>query len=602
VIGTKAALFAGLLILAGLALWWRYGFLVVLAEPSWFCSFRAESAAGSSPTRRNLPITRAFAGRERRSSEDEVSKLAWWQRGIVYEIYPRSFMDANGDGIGDLQGIIDKLDYLTWLGVDALWLTPVFPSPMVDFGYDVSDYTDIDPVFGNLATIDALVREAHARGLRIVLDFVANHTSDRHPWFLESRSSRSSRKRDWYIWRDPEADGGPPNNWMSAFGGSAWEWDATTGQYYYHAFAKEQPDLNWRNPDVRAQMHAVLRFWLDRGIDGFRIDAVARLIEDEHFRDNPPDPEIHPPRRPDLARIPYSRNLPEVHEVLAEFRRLVDAYEDRVLIGETYLPIEDLMAYYGKDLGGVHLPMNFHLMLRPWDADTVAALVQEYEDALPRGAWPNWVLGNHDRPRVATRLGLAQARVAAMLLLTLRGTPLMYYGDEIGMEDGMIPPEQVRDFRAMTTPGNGVGRDAARTPMQWDASAHAGFSTGEPWLPVSPNSSDVNVETEKEDPLSMLTLYRRLIGLRRGNPALTRGDWKPLCVQGGAFVYLRLAGAHRLMIALSMTDEPHAILLERRLRGGRILLSTHLDRREEPVENELDLRADEGVIVELNAP
>ena len=429
-----------------------------------------------------------------------MSELAWWQRGVVYEIYPRSFKDANGDGIGDLQGIIDKLDYLAWLGVDALWLTPVFPSPMVDFGYDVSDYTDIDPAFGDLATMDALVGKAHDLGLRIVLDFVANHTSDRHPWFLGSRSSRCNPKRDWYIWHDAAPDGGPPNNWMSAFGGSAWEWDAATCQYYYHAFAKQQPDLNWRNPDVRTAMHAVLRFWLDRGIDGFRLDAVARLMKDDRFRDNPPAPGKHVPRRPDLEWTPHSRNLPEVHEVLAEFRRVVDTYDDRVLIGETYLPIADLMAYYGKDLGGVHLPMNFHLMLRSWDAETVAALVQEYEDALPRGAWPNWVLGNHDNPRVVTRLGLAQARVAAMLLFTLRGTPLMYYGDEIGMEDGTIPPQRVRDICATTTPGDGAGRDPARTPMQWDASEHAGFSTGEPWLPVSPNCSDVNVETEKGRP------------------------------------------------------------------------------------------------------
>jgi alpha-glucosidase len=450
--------------------------------------------------------------------------------------------------------------------------------------------------------MDALISEAHAGRLRIVLDFVANHTSDRHPWFLESRSSRASAKRDWYIWRDPAAGGGPPNNWMSEFGGSAWQWDEATGQYYYHAFAKQQPDLNWRSPQVRDQMHAVLRFWLDHGVDGFRLDAIARLIKDRRFHDNPTGQDVRPARRPDLARTPYTRNLPEVHEVLAEFRRLVDAYDDRVLIGETYLPIEDLMAYYGKDLGGVHLPMNFHLMLRSWDAETVAALVQQYEDALPRGAWPNWVLGNHDNPRVATRLGLAQARVAAMLLFTLCGTPLIYYGDEIGMEDGTIPPEQVRDICAMTTPGNDMGRDPARTPMQWDTSAHGGFSTGEPWLPVSPNCSDVNVETEKDDPLSMLTLYRRLIGLRRDHPALAGGAWKALCVQGGAFVYLRVAGARRLMIALNMTDEPHAILLQPPLREGRILLSTHLDRAEEGVGDELDLRADEGVIVELQAP
>ena len=370
-----------------------------------------------------------------------MAELAWWQRGVVYEIYPRSFMDANGDGVGDLQGIIDKLDYFGWLGVDALWLTPVFPSPMVDFGYDVSDYIDIDPVFGDLSTMDELISEAHAREIRIVLDFVANHTSDRHPWFLESRASRASAKRDWYIWRDAAPGGGVPNNWMSEFGGSAWEWDKATGQYYYHAFAKQQPDLNWRNPQVREEMQSVLRFWLDRGVDGFRLDADRPADQGRSFPGQsartrrggatPPGPRAHA-----LLAQPAGST-----RSAAEFRRLVDSYDDRALIGETYLPIADLMAYYGKNLGGLHLPMNFHLMLRPWDAGTVASLVQEYEDALPRGAWPNWVLGNHDNPRLATRLGLAQARVAAMLLLTLRGTPLLYYGDEIGMEDGAIPPE-----------------------------------------------------------------------------------------------------------------------------------------------------------------
>jgi alpha-glucosidase len=528
-----------------------------------------------------------------------VSELTWWQRGVVYEIYPRSFKDNDGDGIGDLPGIVEKLDYLVWLGIDALWLTPVFPSPMVDFGYDVSDYTEIDPIFGDLAAMDRLVSEAHARGLKIVLDFVANHTSDQHPWFLDSRSSRSSPKRDWYLWRDTSADGGPPNNWLSEFGGSAWAWDAASGQYYYHAFASEQPDLNWRNRQVRAQMQAVLRFWLDRGIDGFRLDAVARLIKDGRFRDNPPTPEVRDPRRPDLAQTPYSRNLPEVHQVLAEFRRLVDAYEGRLLIGETYLPIEDLMAYYGEGLGGVHLPMNFHLMLRPWTAESVSALVTEYEDALPRGAWPNWVLGNHDNPRVATRLGLAQARVAAMLLFTLRGTPLMYYGCELGMEDGTIRPDQAQDVVERNMPGEGLGRDGARTPMQWDDSKHAGFTSGQPWLPVSPNSTEVNVQGETNDPRSMLTLYRRLIRLRQSHPALTEGVWRLLCVQGGAFVYLREADGRRLLVALNLSAEPHAILLRRSLRGGRVLLDTHLERDGEAVGDEIDLRADEGVVIAL---
>ena len=533
-----------------------------------------------------------------------MSSFAWWQRGVFYEVYPRSFKDGNGDGVGDLNGLIEKLDYLRWLGVDAVWLTPVFSSPMVDFGYDISDYCHIDPVFGDISALDTLVTQAHARQLRIVLDFVPNHTSDEHPWFLESRASRGSPKRNWYLWRDPAPDGGPPNNWVSEFGGSGWEWDEATGQYYYHAFARQQPDLNWRNPDVRAAMQAVLRFWLDRGVDGFRLDAVARLIKDDRFRDNPDGaatPLVNGVRRPDLTRSLYSRNLPEVHDVLAELRRLTDAYDDRVLIGETYLPVQDLMAYYGRNLGGLHLPMNFHLMLRPWTADSVATLVQEYEDALPRGAWPSWVLGNHDNSRLATRLGLEQARVAAMLLLTLRGTPVLYYGDEIGMEDGEIPPDRVVDVWERNMPGQGLGRDPARTPMQWDGGEQGGFTTGEPWLPVSPNTSDVNVEAEAADPLSTLTLYRRLLALRRAEPALAIGAWRSLGVQGGAFIYLREAEHRRLMIALNMTDEPHALLLQQPLGAGRILISTHLDRDGEEVGDELDLRADEGVILDLSA-
>jgi alpha-glucosidase len=531
-----------------------------------------------------------------------VGGFEWWQRGVFYEVYPRSFKDGNGDGIGDLAGLIEKLDYLQWLGVDALWLTPVFPSPMVDLGYDVSDYTAIDPVFGDLGVIGALVSEAHARSLKIVLDFVPSHSSDRHPWFIDSRSCRGNPKRDWYIWRHAAPDGGPPNNWVSEFGGSAWEWDEATGQYYHHAFAREQPDLNWRNPDVREAMQGVLRFWLDRGIDGFRLDAVARLIKDDRFRDNPGQsatPWVNGVRRPDLALAPHTRNLPEVHEVLAGFRSLIDTYDDRVLIGEAYLPVPDLMAYYGRNLSGVHLPMNFHLMLRPWTAESVAALVEEYEHALPRGAWPNWVLGNHDNVRPASRLGLEQARVAAMLLLTLRGTPVLYYGDEIGMEDSEIPRERIVDVWEKNMPGQGLGRDPARTPMQWDGSAHGGFTTGEPWLPASPNASDVNVAAEAADPLSILTLYRRLLALRRAEPALATGCWRSLLVQEGAFIYMRETEHRRFMIALNMTDEPQTMLSRRSLGAGRILISTHLDRDMEEVSGELDLRGDEGVVLEV---
>jgi alpha-glucosidase len=358
---------------------------------------------------------------------------AWWKHGIVYQIYPRSFQDTDGDGIGDLQGIRMRLDYLSVLGVDAIWISPIYPSPMADFGYDVADYCDVDPMFGSLADFDDLVRDAHAQGLKIILDFVPNHTSDRHPWFAESRSDRSNPKRDWYVWRDGRDDA-PPNNWVSQFGGPAWTFDQATGQYYLHSFLREQPDLNWRNPEVRDAMYGVLRFWLERGVDGFRVDVIWLLIKDAGLRDNPPNP-VFQPTQAEINRFlhVYNADQPEIHDVIAEMRAVLDHYTERVLIGEIYLPLERLVAYYGKDLSGAHLPFNFQLILTAWNAREIARLIEEYEQALPDGGWPNWVLGNHDQPRIAARVGAAQARVAAMLLLSLRGTPTMYYGDELGL-------------------------------------------------------------------------------------------------------------------------------------------------------------------------
>ena len=333
---------------------------------------------------------------------------------------------------------------------------------------------------------DALLAAAHEHGLKVLLDLVPNHTSDQHPWFQESRSSRQSARRDWYIWRDPAPDGGPPNNWLSEFGGSAWQWDERTGQYYYHAFLAAQPDLNWRNPAVRAAIHDVMRFWLRRGVDGFRVDVIWHLLKDDQFRDNPPNPDFQPGQPPHRAVVPlYTTDLPEVHEAIAELRRVLDEFPDRVLLGEIYLPIERLVAYYGRELEGTHLPFNFTLLEAPWRARDIAKLIDDYEAALPPGGWPNWVLGNHDQPRIAGRVGPDQARIAAMLLLTLRGTPTIYYGDEIGMPQVAIPPDRVRDPFERNVPGIGCGRDGARTPMQWDATPHAGFSPVEPWLPVA---------------------------------------------------------------------------------------------------------------------
>jgi alpha-glucosidase len=534
------------------------------------------------------------------ASEAREGNYLWWQRGTVYQIYPRSFQDSNGDGVGDIPGIVSRLDYVRWLGVDAIWISPIFPSPMKDFGYDVSDYTGIHPLFGTLADFDRLLEEAHARELKVILDFVPNHSSDQHAWFRESRSSRDNPKRDWYIWRDAAPGGGPPNNWLSCFGGSAWELDPHTGQYYYHAFLASQPDLNWRNPEVVKAMLEVLRFWLDRGVDGFRIDVLWHLIKDEHFRDNPRNPDWRDGMDPFQALVPlHTTDRPEVHDIVSSIRGLFDEFDDRVIIGEIYLPVERLVQYYGVDLKGAHLPFNFQLINAKWDARHIAQLIAEYERSLPEGAWPNWVLGNHDQHRIATRVGLAQARIAAMLLLTLRGTPTLYYGDEIGMHDVPIPPERIQDPFERNVPGKGLGRDPERTPMQWSADENAGFTEGEPWLPVASDYGRVNVAAERDDPSSMLTLYSRLIGLRRGEPALQVGRFEPIERDGDVLAYIRRArsGESAFVVALNLGHAHVELALE---LSGAVALSTHLDRAGERVEGTLRLRADEGVIVRVS--
>jgi alpha-glucosidase len=501
--------------------------------------------------------------------------MSWWKSGTVYQIYPRSFQDSDGDGVGDLAGIERRLDYLAALGIDAVWISPICPSPMADFGYDVADYCDVDPLFGSLADFDRLLAAAHARGIKVLLDFVPNHSSDRHPWFLESRTSRDNPKRDWYIWRDAGPGGGPPNNWISDFGGSAWEWDEATGQYYYHAFLKEQPDLNWRNPELRAAMMDALRFWLDRRVDGFRIDVLWHMIKAEAFPDNPLNPHYHPSLG-EMHKVMqlHSTDQPEVHDIAAEMRRLADGYGERVLIGEIYLPIDKLMTYYGPELSGVHLPFNFQLIDAPWHARGLAKIITDYEAALPPGGWPNWVLGNHDRPRVAAKLGEAQARVAAMLLLTLRGTPTLYYGDELGIGNVTIPAERVRDPRELREPGLGLGRDPVRTPMAWDGSGNAGFSTAEPWLPLHDDWRDRNAAAEEGDPGSILHLYRRLLSLRRAHEALSVGEIALVDAQGDVLAYERRAGDERLLVALNLGGEEQALALPEWAADYVVLLST----------------------------
>src|SRR4051812_9377616 len=388
------------------------------------------------PTKRpSSTVKRAKSEFLQRRRYPQSNSLAWWQRAVIYEVAPISFLDTDGDGKGNLQGIIKRLDYFTWLGVDAVWLTPFYRSPMLDLGYDISDFCSVDPVYGTLADLDQLIEQLHARKIRLILDIVPNHTSDQHPWFKDSRTSRTSQKRHWYVWADPGPDGGPPNNWLSRFGGSAWQWDEATSQYYYHSFLTEQPDLNWRNSDVRHAMADVLRFWLRRGVDGFRVDASAVLAEDELLRDDPPDPDAGgkpPPQR--LKRI-FTDDRPESMSYLEELRQVVDEFPDRVLAGEVQGKTDRIGHFYGTSKARFHLPLNFLLLDSPWDALSLQGNIDAYLNAIPDQAWPDWVIGGHDKHRAASKIGQPQAGILSMLLLPLSGTPFLFFGGGFGMEE-----------------------------------------------------------------------------------------------------------------------------------------------------------------------
>ncbi len=514
----------------------------------------------------------------------------WWERGVIYQVYPRSFQDSDGDGIGDLAGIAARLDHIVALGVDAIWLSPIFPSPMADFGYDVADYTGIEPMFGDLAGFDRLLAAVHARGLKLLLDFVPNHSSDRHPWFQASRSSRTDPKRDWYIWRDPAPGGGPPNNWISDFGGSAWEHDAETDQYFLHAFLKEQPDLNWRNPALRAAMMDAMRFWFERGVDGFRIDVLWHIVKADGLPDNPVNPVWRPgTNERDRVIQRYSTDQPEAHAIAADMRVLADRYGDRALVGEIFLPNDRHARWFGTpERPEVHLPFNFQLIENAWDPALLRRVIGDYDASIPAHGWPNWVFGSHDAPRIAARIGEAQARVAAMLLLTLRGTPTLFQGDEIGIGEVPIPLDRVRDPQEMRQPGLGLGRDRSRTPMPWDGSPFAGFSSVEPWLPLNPDWPTRNVAAQDGAPRSMLTLYRSLLALRRAEPSLSVGDMSLIDAPDGILAYDRSHDGRRLHVLLNLTAQD--IALDWR---GRVLLST-LGGTPLPG----TIRANEGLIVE----
>jgi len=506
----------------------------------------------------------------RASEPHSPANEPWWKHAVIYEIYPRSFQDSTGDGVGDINGIISRLDYLKDLGIDAIWITPMYPSPQVDFGYDIADYQSLDPQYGTLADFDRLVAEARKRNIRILMDFVPNHTSDQHPWFLESRSSRTNPRRDWYIWRDGKGPGQPPNNWQSWFGHSAWTYDEKTGQWYYHYFYAQQPDLNWRNPEVRKAMYDVMRFWLDRGVAGFRMDAVSRLFEDPDLHDDPVLPGTNAFGDPNIQHR-YTDNLPEVHEVLREMRRLADSYPGNpVLISEADEPtIQDLDTMYGRNHDEVQLPMDFQIAdVNQLSAPRFRELLDEIEFN-PLDGQPYFFFSNHDQPRTWDRYGDGVhndqiAKLMAALLLTTRATPQLYYGEEIGMRT-TVPTriEDVKDPVGRTGWPKDKGRDGERTPMQWDASPNAGFTTGpKPWLPVPPSAARYNVSAQQSDPDSILTFYKQLIALRRELPALRDGSYIAVNRDDPhVLAYLRRAndGTHPVLVALNMSAQEQTV-------------------------------------------
>jgi len=530
------------------------------------------------------------------SASDE-GETPWWKSGVIYQIYPRSFADSNADGVGDLRGIIDRLEYLQWLGIDAIWLSPVTVSPNADWGYDVADYCAVQPDLGTLEEFDELVSAAHARGVRVLLDFVPNHTSEEHEWFVDSRSAKTAPHRDWYLWADPGIDGAAPNNWLSSFGGPAWTFDDTTDQFYMHNHLREQPDLNWWNDEVRDTFDGIIRFWFDRGVDGFRIDVCNIIVKDAELRDNPPATADDPWDAQMFGQRPvYNANRPEVHDVLRRWRRIAEEYDPpRVLLGET--PVDDsesLSAFYGADLDELQLAFNFPFINAPFEAAAMREVVERTNAHLPPGAWPAWTGSNHDMSRFATRWAHddpRQARAALLMLLALRGTPVLYQGDEIGLGDVAVEPPDLRDPLGVRYWPAYAGRDAMRTPMHWRDAAGAGFTPPgvRPWLPVGDTAK--NVESQRADPASMLVLARDLIARRRETPDLNTGSYTSLPVPAGVWAWQRGAG-HAVFVncsdaAVDIADET-----------GVILIGTDRSRDGEVVRGEMHLDGWEGLVIE----
>jgi alpha-glucosidase len=521
-----------------------------------------------------LWLALGVAGTRAQTTAVDAEGYPWWKHAVFYEIYPRSFADSNNDGIGDIPGITSKLDYLHWLGVDAIWIAPMYPSPQVDWGYDISDYYGVNPEYGTLTDMDALLQEGKQRNIRVLLDLVLTYTSDQNKWFQESKSSRTNPKRDWYIWGDGKAPGQPPNNWTSNFGGSAWKYEGPSNQWYYHYFYPPQPNLNWRNPEVEEAMFDVTRWWLKRGVAGFRLDAVDVMFVDAKFRDNPVVGNDKNAFGDPVEHEIYDKNQPELHGVLRRLRKVADEY-NAVLIGETWTnDIAQLKAYYGENGNEVNMPMDF--MFTTVNQLSPAAFRKQIAWVDGSGGWPVYVLSNHDIRRLMNRYGDGQhndqiAKMMATLYLTLRGTAVMYYGEEIGMENNDPKrPEDVKDSMGKLGWPKEKGRDGERTPMQWNDSPNAGFSGVAPWLPVNERYLSHNVETEKEDAHSILNYYHLLLSLRHTNQALLEGKYVALNEQDpNVLSYARSYKGQNVLVVLNMSGVPQKVELNLAATGTK---------------------------------
>ncbi len=547
-----------------------------------------------------------FKKRDKKNQQNQLIKQRWYNNATIYHLYLLSFYDSNDDGYGDFGGLIKKLDYLKGgeqsLDVDAVWISPFQKSPMKDWGYDISDYYQIDPIFGTMEDFKKFIQESKKRNLKIIMDFVANHTSTKHPWFQEPKSSINNPKRDWYIWKDPQKDGSPPNNWLSVFGGSAWTFDSKTGQYYLHSFLSDQPDLNWRNAEVIEEMKKVLEFWVDLGVDGFRIDAMYYLLKDPDFKDDPLNPNYQVGKDDPYNKLLHvnSQGNKDLFNTVGFLCDFLSKYEDKLIVSEAYLNVSDMVDSYRACDAGSHIPFNFNLIGIPWDAIEYKKFVDEFEASLSKNDLPNYVLGNHDRSRVVARLGEKRARIAALLTFTLRGISFIYQGEEIGMDDGEISKEEIKDPFEIKVPGMNLGRDKERTPLHWNQEENAGFSKVKPWLPVSDKYLKNNIESQLKTKDSFINLYKFLIKYKKDNKVLKFGNYVPIEIKNPhLFCFIREHESKQILVVINFSDQMQYLDFDKKT-SAKLIANSFFDTDPKNIAlNGFEVRGDEAVIFEL---